>query len=222
MGLNANEQTGGGFTFIPIEPDTYPSRLVGVVEMGLQAQFSKKFGEKDPINQLGLIYEIPDVFRKDQDGNDMEDRPVWIKEVVSFYNLKADRATSTKRYNVIDPTHEYGGDWTKLLSSPVALTVVINEDKSTGRMYENVDEVSRPMRGTVVPELVNDPFFFTLDNPEKEAWDKIPAWMQDKIKKNLNFKGSTLEAVLPQWEDGETDTGSSFPSEASGIDDVPF
>ena len=46
------------------------------------------------------------------------------------------------------------------------------------------------------PELKNPAKVFDLDNPDMVVFGSLPQWLQDKIKGNLNFNGSKLQAAL--------------------------
>jgi hypothetical protein len=37
---------------------------------------------------------------------------------------------------------------------------------------------------------------FDLDEPDMEVFNALPDWIKDKIKGNLNFQGSPLQAAL--------------------------
>ena len=47
-----------------------------------------------------------------------------------------------------------------------------------------------------VAPLVNDQTVFSLDNPDAEVFNSFPDFLQEKIKGNINFEGSLLEATL--------------------------
>lgn len=75
---------------------------------------------------------------------------------------------------------------------------------------------------------------FLWDSPTAEDWAKLYPWMRDKIKKAVNYPGSAVEAMVLSLEQAERnnttaptesadeDLGPAFPSEASGMDDIPF
>lgn len=179
-----------------IEPDVYPGRLVQIIDLGLQAQKPYQGQEKKPVNELMLTYELVDVFMVDKDGKEVEDKPRWISETLPFYGLYADKAKSTKRYLAFDPQNVYGGDFAQCVNTPVNVTVVTGG--SGDKLYDNVGNVS-PMnakKAAACPELKNPPKVFDLDSPDMETFNKLPQWIQDKIKSNLNFQGSKLQKLV--------------------------
>lgn len=201
MGLNAKKVGGGngGGNRVPqanIEPGTYPARLVQIIDLGLQAQRPYQGKDKPPAQEIMLTYELVDTFMLDEDGKELEDKPRWISETLPFYGLYADKAKSTQRYNALDPSGEFDGDFAKAIGTPINVTIVNNAVGD--KVYDNIATISamRPRDADKCPELVNPAKLFDLDNPDMEVFNALPEWLRDKIKGNLNFKGSPLEAKL--------------------------
>lgn len=202
MALNAKRAAGGGNNkeFIQqanLEPGNYPARVAQIIDFGLQAQRPFQGQDKPPMQVVGMTYELLDEFMKDEKGEPIEDKPRWISEEFPLHNLRADRAKSTQRYNALDPKEVHDGDFTALIEMPCMVTVVNNPGKD-GKVYDNVGAVSamRPRDAANAPPLKNPPKVFVLDTPDMEVFNKFPKWIQDKIKANLNFKGSKLEKLL--------------------------
>lgn len=197
--LNAKEAAGGGGGPKNYEPmlGTYPARLVGVVDLGLQAQRPYQGEEKPPAREVMLTFEFVDEFMLDEDGKEQLDKPRWISERMPLYNLKAERARSTQRYKALDPNEEHEGDWSKLLNTPCNVTIVQNpgKGKNVGKVYENIDSVSlmRAKDATKCPPLVNETVCYDLDNHDDDEWEKLSGWVKDIIKGRLD----TEEAVPP-------------------------
>ncbi len=205
MALNANEVQGKAREYHPMDAGTYPARLVAVIDMGLQDGGQYMGQKKDPVRKLATTYEFVDEFMLDEDGQPDPKKPRWVTEDFPFYNLAADKAKSTKRYLTLDPTRQHGGDWTKLLNTPVMATVVHNQAQSgkhKGRIFENIGGISLPRAKDAdkMAPLVNEPFFFDLDNPTPETWKRVPRFLQERIKGNLEFSGSALQKMLATLE----------------------
>lgn len=180
-----------------IEPGTYPGRLVQIIDLGLQAQRPYKGQDKPPANEIMLTYELVDEFMIDKEGNVVEDKPRWISETLPFYGLYADKAKSTQRYNALDPNGDAKGDFSKLIDTPVNVTVV-NNPGNNGKVYDNVATLSsmRARDSAACPPLVNAPKVFDLDNPDLEVFNSLPEWIRNKIKENLNYEGSVLQKAV--------------------------
>lgn len=203
MAINAREAKGtGGRRQEPMDPGTLPGRLVQIIDLGLQPQ--EYMGEsKPPMREISTTYEFVDEFMKDEDGNDIEDKPRWLSESFVLHNLAADRAKSTARYYALDPNSEHDGDWSELLGSPVMITVVQKKTKK-GDIVNNISATSAVRARDIknIPPLKNDPRFLDLDDPTEESmqmFTDLPQWLRDKITKGLDWKGSIFQIALESF-----------------------
>lgn len=204
MTLNANSlprnKKGGRVQQPVLEAGVaHAARLVQVIDLGLQPQRPYKGNAKEPRHSLYVTYEFSHVFLVDEEGNENQELPRWISEEFGLFPMSSDRAVSTKRYLALDPKEVHKGDWAKLVGSGCSVLVVNNPDREDkSRIYSNVGNVTPAPRmpGYVQPELVNDPVVFDLDNPDVEVFKALPQFLQDKIKGNLNYEGSKLQALL--------------------------
>lgn len=226
MALNASKIQGNKkeskFKMDPLDPGVYPTRLVQLIDLGLQPQRPYQGQDKPPAQEIMMTYEFVDEFLKDEEGNDVEDKPRWYSETLPFYGLEADRAKSTQRYNALDPTGEFGGDFVKCLGVPVNVTLVHNQNGE--KLYVNIANIAamRPRDAAKCPPLVNDPKYFDLDDPDINIFGSLPEWIQDKIKNNLNYKGSKLEALLSGQPAKEEKKAEQAPPQDDEDDDRPF
>jgi len=197
----------------PLESGSYPARVVQLIILGVQDQGSFKGEAKPPRLSIRVTYEILDEFMKDEDGNDLEDKPRWLSEEFPFMSLKADLAKSTKRYYAIDPDDKADGDWSKLIGAPCVVTVVQEADKRPGvdRIYEKVANVSamRPKEAAKAPELKNPPLVWDFYDPDLEVFTKFPEWIQNKIKGAVDYEGSKLAQLLEGAVDGKVEKKDS-------------
>jgi len=227
MALNASKvaSVGGGKAQELLDAGVYPGRLVQVLDLGLQAQRPYQGQEKPPMQEIMLTYELSDEFMKDDDGDDIEDKPRWVSETIPLHHLKAELAKSTKRYTALDPEGVFEGDFSQCLGIPVNITLVNNESK--GKTYTNVAGLApmRPKDAARMPELVNEAKFFDLDSPDLDVLLKLPDWIQTKIKENLNYEGSVLQGMLKgALKKEEKKDKPAKKKEAAPIedDDVPY
>lgn len=221
MALNAKKVGGGeGKKFAPqdnIQAGNYPFRLVQIIDYGVQAQKEGNYGPKPPIQMIGLTVELVDEFMKDEEGNDILDKPRWVSEVIPLYNLKAERAKSTQRYEALDPQHVHDGDWTKLIGAAGNVTIVNN--KKGDKVYDNIASFSpmRPRDAAACPDLVNPPKVFVLDEPDLEVFNSFPEWIREKIKGNLNYEGSTLQKLLSNETPAKNYEGKQEAQKANDV-----
>lgn len=203
-----------------IEADVYPGRLVQIIDLGLQAQPAFKGVEKKPAHEIMLTYELSEVFMVDEEGNEAEDKPRWVSETMPFYSLSQDNARSTKRYLVFDPNKEDDGDFSQQIGKPCNITIVNNKG-SNGKIYSNIGNVApiSAKKAATLPELKNDSKVFDLDVPDLAVFQSLPQWIQERIKSNLNFKGSTLEKLLGS---PKTEKKSESKPVKTEVEDTPF
>lgn len=199
MGLIAKKQ-GNNKQFVQqenIAAGVYPGRLVQLIDLGLQAQRPFQGKDKPPAHEIMLTYELVDEFMKDENGDELKDKPRWISETLPFFGLYADKAKSTQRYHAFDPKEDFGGDFSKCIELPVNITIVNNPGKE-GKVYDNVANIAamRPRDAASCPDLVNPSKVFDLENPDVEVFNAFPEWIREKIKSNLNYAGSPLEKAL--------------------------
>lgn len=202
MGLNAKTAPKAGGNYIeknPLDAKMYPSRVVQVIDLGLQPQRPFQGQEKPPAHSVRITYELSHEFMLDEDGNVDATKPRWMSEDLPLHNLDSDKARSTKRYNAIDPTGSTGGDFTLFPSMACQVMITKSPDKKNEGFFKNyVGDVSAAaeMPGYTQPELVNPITVFNLEEPNLEVFNSLNKYVQGKIKDNLEFAGSALAGLL--------------------------
>jgi hypothetical protein len=179
-----------------IEPDVYASYLVQMIDLGLQPQRPFKGKDKPPVQEIMLTYELSDCFMVDKDGKELKDKPRWVSETLPFYGLFADKAKSTQRYYAFDPNEKFDGDFAQAAGMACNVTIVNNVVGE--KTYTNVANVAAisAKKAAAMEDLKNPVKVFDSDAPDMEIFNSLPDWIKDKIKANLNFKGSVLEAAI--------------------------
>lgn len=211
----------------PLDPGTYPARLVRILAMGLQKQNPYKGEAKDPKDELMVTYELLDEFLEDEEGGEDKTKPRWESESFPMNSLDSDLAKSTKRYLAIDAKMEHDGNWAKLIGAPCMVTIVQKKGKgkNAGRIFNNIASVQsmRPKEADKAGPLVNEGKVFDIDEPDMEVFMSLPTFIQDKMKSNLNFGGSALEKAIEAYQGGSGDKGSQKKEKATegGAQDAP-
>lgn len=226
MGLNAKKapkpQGNGGSRVEqePLEIGAVEGRVVGICDLGIQKRRPFKGQEKPPVHTIRITYEICDEFMLDEEGNELEDKPRWLSEEMPFNNLEVDLAKSTKRYRAIDPDDESEGDFPSLVGKPCMVVVGQYQNKE-GRTLNDVTNVTSitKKKAAKLPKLVNEAQVFLLDDPDIDIFNKYPEWLQDKIKSNLEYEGSPLQALLEGDEDKPKEKAKTKPKK--DVDDEP-
>jgi hypothetical protein len=210
------QTSNSGMSNPVLEPDNYPARLVQVIDMGKRASF---FDPEKINHEINLTYELVSEFMLDDKGQPVEDKPLWLSEVINMVDMPdhmtaaeiyADQFKSkgklVQRCKTFDPKGQLDFDLTAFLGKPCSVTV-INYKKKDDTLGMKVGAITGLMKGMVIAELVNPPKLFSLDEPDMTIFGSLPDWFQDKIKENIEFKGSALENALA----GGTPTPASKP-----------
>lgn len=226
MGLNANKAGNGNKNRVEqpqIEADVYPSYLVQLIDLGLQPQKPYQGQEKAPVQEIMLTYELAGCYMVDEDGKELEDKPRWVSETLPFYGLFADKAKSTKRYFAFDPDNSFDGEFAKAIGMPCNVTIVNNAGKD-GKVYANVGNVApiSAKKAAQMDKLKNPTKVFDLDAPDMEVFNALPEWLREKIKGNLNFQGSPLQAALEKGGKDKAEDKPKAKQEEQEDDNNPY
>lgn len=190
------------------------ARLVSIIETGEQPR-EYKGEEKPPAVQLNFTFELPGdlISIEDAEGN-VTEKPRWISmNNINFFT--DEKAKLVEIVKALDPSGASEGNLAELIGQPCFLTIEHKEYK--GKPYAKAVSISGVPSGMAVPDLVNEPRVFDWSAPSKEVWDTLPAFIKEKIQHALNYKGSTVEAMV----NGEVPDAAETPAEDFD-DDIPF
>lgn len=222
MSLKASESknTGGGQEFELLEAGTYPARVVVVADLGMQPMQPYNGKEKPPAQKVLFTYEFVDEFLKDEDGQEDPSKPRWLSESMPIYSLSSEKAKSTERYNAIDPTGVHAGDFSKLIDTPVMVTVIKDPGRD-GKVRNRIAGVAamRAKDALRCPALVNEAIVFDMDEPDMGAFYRLPQWVQKVMTENLEFRGSALAEALAQ---GAPEKEPKKPADSDLDDEAPY
>lgn len=213
MVMNAKAVKGSGVAQPAIEPGVYPGRVVQIINFGLQAQRPYKGQDKPPAQEIGITYELVDTFIVDANGEEQLDKPRWVSENFPLRSPDQDKAKSTQRMEAFDPVGAFDWDFSKCGDIPVNVTVVNN--RVGDKVYNNIAGVApmRPKDAAKCPNLVHPVLVFDVDEPDMEAFATLPQWIQEKIKGNLHYNGSKLQASIE---------GKTYSEPAEGDESEPW
>jgi hypothetical protein len=210
MARNASDIPAGDsskFQKEVLAPNGYPARVVGLTFVGVQNQRPYMGQAKPPADELRITYELSHEFMKDEDGKVLEDKPRWLTETIPFKSLKLDKAKSSKRYAVLDPTGASGGEWQQLLGAPCTVVVTNNagKGKHEGKVFENIGDVTpkfvNPIPGQAPyeqPELINPTSYYDLNDTDctLEDFRALPEFVQEIIMGANDYSASNVAKLL--------------------------
>lgn len=169
-----------------------PARIVQIVDLGLQAQNPYQGQEKKPAFELYVTFEFP-TQRIEVDG---ESRPMWKSRRVVMSTHEKSRCKQW--YDKLDPENKYAGDWASLLTSPCLVFIAHEKGKGKheGKVFDKIGDINPLVEGMEVAPLENEPALFDLTSPNMEVWERLPEFLQNIIKENLQYDGSKLQNTL--------------------------
>jgi len=86
---------------------------------------------------------------------------------------------------------DYGNfDIQNLIGQPCQINLLHEASKDGTKTYANILAITPKPKGFTErnPPLINDPIYFSLDEPDQVTWDKLPDWMHEVISKSPEFE----------------------------------
>lgn len=200
MGLIV-KASGGDFT--PAEAGTFTARCARIVDLGTQEGEYK--GKKTSRRKVAVYWEIPD--QRTESDDPMLVRKMYTASLGDKAPLRKD--LETWRGRKFTDGELKGFDLKAVLNAPCLLTIVhANRD---GNTYANVESVTAPPRGVVVPPLEGEEVFFSLDDFDPVVMEKL----SESVREQISASPEYAEAVS-RVSGGRQDAGPE------GDDDIPF
>lgn len=116
-----------------------------------------------------------------------------------------------------------GFDLTNIMNKPCQLQII--KEEKNGNVYNNISSIMSLAKGVTI-EPLTDVKIFDIEKQESFAlWEFIPSWIQEKIKKALNFESSGLKIFVDQYEEHKKQLESQNQDsnlESFNGDDLPF
>lgn len=171
-----------------IDPGLYPSRVVGVVSLGIQ-KFTDLNGLEQVKQKVAFIWELPTEVIEVEDSGEIVSKPRWLAKEFVF---------STHSKSALVPVL-LGLGWSAKLNSKtnyysggqnadyfVGKPCMLNVGLTSGGNNKVVG-VTKVPKGIEVAALVNEPFCFDFNNPDVEVFNRLPKWIQKRIQGAVNY-----------------------------------
>lgn len=206
MALIASDK-GGGQTFDPIPEGCFTAICYSIVDLG--EQYSERFDNTS--RKILITWELPD-------ETIVIDGEVKPRAISKEYTLSLSEKSNLRK----DLTAWRGKAFTEQELKGFDLNNVLNKGCQVQiihttrgeKTYANVASIMGMPKGMKVSAPFNPSVFLDLDgeNAMKEM-EKIPEWVQDKIKKSETYKAMINNAGMGSQEYIEID---------DEVDDLPF
>ena len=163
----------------PVEPGVYMAVCVGVVDLG--EQYSEKF--KSYSNKVKFVWALPGE-TIEIDGK-QEERQL-SKEFTISASKKGSLRGFLESWNAKSYSDEEFGevDLFNQIGKACQLQVVLND---TGE-YSNVANLMPLPKGMPAPTSQTPFFTWDMDAWDDRAFEQLPAWTQDQIKKSTQYQ----------------------------------
>lgn len=177
----------------PIPAGQYLAVCVGVFDLG--EQYSEKFKNYSP--KLMITFDIPSV-TIEAEGK-QEPRQLSREFTISGKNNSKLRAFISS-WNGTQYSDDAFGEFDPLtqIGKPAMINVLLNE---TGE-YANIDTIMPLFPGLPTPTTTTQLKVWDMDDWDDKAFEELPGWVQDKIKKSSQYQkehapATTVAVTIP-------------------------
>lgn len=204
-----------------LEEGSYDARIVQIVDLGLQPLMEGS-KSKEPQRKIAFKFELLDEFMVGEDGKPIPEKPRWFEWEISYTSdgYMHEKSMMLKMWKAVGADDET--ELKDLIGRP--LQVLLTRFMRTSGKHKGTE--SNKVTGAVkmkekdvanAPALVNPTLFFDLDEPDVDAFKKLPFGnqycLQEKIKGNLEYNGSKLQALLGEKATDQAETNGGDSSE---------
>lgn len=214
MAMIAKESTGSNIE--KLENGVYTAISSMLIDLGKQT--SEKFGKTQ--RKFMIIWTI---LGEEIEINGQKLPRTMSKEYGYSLGEKSNLRKDLQAWRGVPFTAEelQGFNLLNILNKPCQLQI-IKEDKN-GNTYNNITSIMSLPKGTTI-ELLKDTCHFDLENPESwKNYERIPAWIQDKIKKADNFTDNGFDKFVEEYEEFKKEQeGKQESDDLATKDDLPF
>lgn len=192
------------------EPGTYLARCYLMSDIGTHQISSQQFGTKN-VRQVVIAFEL----LEDElgEGVKMSDgRPFAISKTYTLSlhknaSLRADLNSWRGKPLTDDEANDF--DLTNLLDKFCTVQVVHNI--SNGKTFANINGIMNTKKTALA---VNPIVSYSIEEPDAEMFNKLPAWVQKKIQESAEWVDAEVESNIEVVNDIE--------GEPVSLEGVPF
>lgn len=183
---------------------TFAGRCYRFVDLGTQPK--EYMGATTLKRMVGISWELPDELMKDGRPFSIYQRYVWSMSEKSTLRKHLE---SWRGQKFVDTDFGEGGfDTKKLIGAPcmIGVTHSVKGDKT----YANISSISRPLKGLEVPPMVNEQLYFSLEDFEQSAFEKLSQGLRETIMRSPEYV-NLKQNNHPQEDAAHDDMDSAIP-----------
>lgn len=209
MSFIASENAASDFT--PAPAGVWPGRLYRLIDLG--TVHSEWQGKPTSSRKILLSFELLDPDAVNDEGKPLS---VHRRFTLSLGKKAALRAfLESWRGRPFTDEELKGFDLSKLLG--IGALINVTHDIKGDRVYANIQSVTPPPRGYVIPPAVNAPLTFDCDKPDLAVLEQLGKSLRAQIEAAPEFIKAMKPTVPPTFKKpDDPDTGVDFD------DDIPF
>ena len=210
-------------TYEPIEAGNHVARCIQVIDLGVQAEKAFESEEIKMNPKIRLVWELPNEIRsyKDKETGEEKQLPAIVgQEFKASLHEKSKLRKTLASWRGRDFTEEelQGFSLDKLLTIPCMINIT-HIDKG-GKKYANITAVTPLAKGMTCPDQVTESLKFDIEDYTQAEWEKLPEFIQNKIKESTQFKHKPVENVPiqePNYNEPPEIEDVDFEAIANGI-----
>lgn len=204
----------GGQSIPKLEGGVYTAVSSAIIDLG--QQISEKFGKTQ--RKFMMLW---NVIGEEVEVNGQKLARTMSKEYSFSLNEKSTLRKDLQawRGKVFTDEELRGFNLLNIINKPCQLQILLEE--KNGKQYNNIASIMALPKGMTV-NLLEDTYHFDFEDVETwRNWNKIPTWIQDRIKKADNYVSSGVEKYVTEYEEAVKDMEQSNV-ELNSDDDLPF
>ena len=199
----------------PVEPGTYFAVCIGDIDLGEQETTYN--GQTRYVDQIQLIFELPNELIE-VDG---EQKPRWLSrrfsaKTTTKSNLRKFLETWYGKQFTEEAINAF--DTKSLLGKAAMLSVVLSEDGN----YANIASAAALPKGVPAPEAQSEFLHFDITQWDDAAFEKLPEYLQELIKKSTQYRKSHLPEDEISVESAQAAAAQAAQAEDTSPGGVPF
>lgn len=188
--------TGGKFTHCP--PGNDVASCCAIIVIGTVME-SFKGAAPEPAKKVILGFEITNKKHVFKEGAAPEPFIMWNEYLLSF-NEKANLRKAIHSWAGQTFTDEAMKSF-KLddMLGCSCLANIVADTNTKGEKRTRIHSISAVPAGMTTPAMINKPLIFNYGNPfDKESFDRIPGWIQKKMKTSTEYQQAISERLISE------------------------
>ena len=204
----------GGSSIPKLDGGVYTAISSAIIDLGIQT--SEKFGTTQ--RRFMMIWNI---LNEEIEINGEKYPRTMTKEYSFSLNEKSTLRKDLQAWRGQTFTEEElkGFNILNILNKACQLQILLEE--KNGKQNNNIASIMALPKGTAITPLTNTYFLDLTDQVTWQNWDKVPNWIQERIKKADNYEVTGLRGYVENYETNNNTTENSNEQLMSD-DDLPF